>query len=61
MTQNNYIQLQEENLQHKIAHQPVQKLRKPFVSEHLYHDIFVNEFNINFGFPRSDTLVCATP
>ena len=28
---------------------------KPLVSEHYYHDIFVNEFNIHFGFPRSDT------
>lgn len=25
------------------------------VSEHLYHDIFVSEFNIHFGYPRSDT------
>ena len=50
-----YIQLQEDNLQRRIAHQSVQKLRKPLVSEHLYHDIFVNEFNIHFGHPRSDT------
>ena len=26
-----YIQLEEENLHHKIAHQPVQKLRKPLI------------------------------
>ncbi len=28
---------------------------KPVVSEHYYHDVFVKEFNIHFGFPRSDT------
>lgn len=28
---------------------------KPIVSKHYYHDIFVNEFNIHFGYPRSDT------
>ena len=28
---------------------------QPIVTEHFYHDIFVNEFNIHFGFPRSDT------
>ena len=28
---------------------------KPLVSEHYYHDIFVNEFNIHVGFLRSDT------
>ena len=50
-----YIQIQEDNVQRRIAHQPVEKLRKPLVSEHLYHDIFVSEFNIHFGYPRSDT------
>ena len=28
---------------------------KPIISEHYYHDVFVREFNILFGFPRSDT------
>lgn len=50
-----YVQMQEDNLQRRIAHQSVEKLRKPLVSEHLYHDIFVTEFNIHFGYPRSDT------
>ena len=27
----------------------------PIISKHYYHDVFVNEFNIHFGFPRSDT------
>ena len=42
-----YIQLQEENIQRRSTHQPVQKLRKPLVFEHLYHDIFVSEFNLD--------------
>ena len=33
-------------------------LRKPLASEHFYHDIFVTEFNIHFGYPKSDT--CGT-
>ena len=45
-----YIQIQEDNVQCRISHQPVEKLRKP-VSEHLYHNIFVSEFNIHFGYP----------
>ena len=53
-----YIQLQEENQQRRIRHEPVQKIRSPLVSEHMYHDIFVGEFNIHFGYPRSDT--CGT-
>ena len=28
---------------------------KPIISEHYYHNVFVREFNIHFGFPRSDT------
>ena len=28
---------------------------KPIISEHYYHDVFMREFNIHFGFPRSDT------
>lgn len=31
---------------------------KPIVSEHYYHDVFVSEFNLRFGYPRSDT--CGT-
>ena len=53
-----YLQLEEENRQRKISHQPLQKIRKPIASEHFYHDIFVNEFNIYFGYPRMDT--CGT-
>ena len=47
-----YIQLQEEHRKCVIAHEPPPKLRKPLVTEHLYHDIFVTEFN---GYPRTDT------
>ena len=36
-------------------HQSLQKLRKPITSEHFFHDIFVTEFNIYFGYPRIDT------
>lgn len=50
-----FVRLQEENRQRTISHQPLQELRKPMVSEHFYHDIFVTEFNIYFGFPRTDT------
>ena len=50
-----YIQLKEEHQKCVIAHKEPPKLRKPLVSEHLYHDIFVNEFNIHFGYPRTDT------
>ena len=53
-----YIKLQEEHKKCVIAHKPTPKLRKPLVSEHLYHDIFVNEFSIHFGYPRTDT--CST-
>ena len=28
---------------------------KPIVTKHYYHDVFVNEFNLHFGYPRSDT------
>ena len=38
-----------------ISHQPVQEIRKPIASLHFYYDIFVTEFNIFFGYPRSDT------
>ena len=53
-----YIQLKEENRKHLIANEPVPKLRKPLVTEHMYHDIFVTEFNIHFGYPRTDS--CST-
>ena len=41
-----------------ISHELIQKLRKPLVTEHMYHDIFVTEFNIHFGYRRSDS--CST-
>lgn len=50
-----YIQMQEMNIQHRNAHQPVEKLWKPLVSEHLYHDIFISDFNFHLGYPQSDT------
>ena len=30
-------------------------MRKPLATEHLYHDIFVTEFNIHFGYPHTDS------
>ena len=53
-----YITLEEENKQCQMHHQVPKKLQKPLVSEHLYHDIFVTEFNIYFGYPRTDS--CST-
>ena len=53
-----YLKLEEENYQREVSHQPLQKIRKPIISEHFYHDIFVKEFNIGFGYPRTDT--CCT-
>lgn len=50
-----YIQMQEMNIQRRAAYQPVEKLQKPLVSVHLYHNIFVNDFNIHFEYPQSDT------
>ena len=50
-----FLQIEELNYQKKILHQPVAEIRKPIVSEHFYHDIFVN---IGFGYPRTDT--CST-
>ena len=50
-----YVKLQEENRERAISHQPVQQIRKPIVTLHFYHDLFVTEFNIYFGYPRSDT------
>ena len=40
------------NTQHRTAHQPVEKLQKPLLSVHLY---YVNDFNIHFRYPQSDT------
>ena len=31
---------------------------KPIITKHFYNDIFSNEFNLHFGYPRSDT--CST-
>jgi hypothetical protein len=28
---------------------------KPMITKRYYHDVFVNEFNIHFGYPHSDT------
>ena len=53
-----YLKLEEANLQLKMSHKPTEKIRKPLVSEHFYHDIFTSEFNIYFGYPRTDT--CST-
>jgi hypothetical protein len=53
-----YIKLEEDNRKRILAHEPVQKLRKPLITEHMYHDIFVTEYNIHFGYPRTDT--CGT-
>jgi hypothetical protein len=53
-----YIKLEEENLKRKMSHEPILEIRKPLVSQHFYHDLFLTEFNIYFGYPRTDT--CST-
>lgn len=53
-----FVAIQKENQKRRIYHEAPQEVRKPLVSEHFYHDLFVNEFNIHFGFPRSDS--CGT-
>ena len=53
-----YLKLEEANLRLKISCNPTEKIRKPLVSEHFYHDIFTSEFKIYFGYPRTDT--CST-
>lgn len=53
-----YVVYMERRREALISNQPVCESdtvdRKPIVSEHYYHDVFVNEFNIHFGF-RFDT------
>ena len=54
-----YVACMERRREALINHQPADSEEiKPIVSEHYYHDVFVTEFNIHFGFPRSDT--CST-
>lgn len=39
-----------------IRHQQLEITEiKPIITEHYYRDIFVTEFNLHFGLPRSDT------
>ena len=50
-----YLKLEKESKCKKWCHELDQdqvSLWKPLVSEHFYHDIFVTEFNIHFGYPR---------
>ena len=49
-----YIQLQKENQERRVAREPEKDIRKPPVLEHMCHDICV-EFNIGFGYTRTDT------
>lgn len=53
-----FIKLEETNRKRILAHEAIEKLRKPLITEHMYHDIFVTEYNIYFGYPRSDS--CST-
>jgi len=51
-----YVECMERRREALINHQEVDSVEiKPIISEHYYHDIFVKEFNIHFGSPRSDT------
>ena len=47
-----YVELDEENQKRRVAHQLLLGLRKPL---HFYHDLFESEFNIHFGYPRTDS------
>jgi len=51
------VRQQGENREHVISLPQVQKLCKPIATLHVhfYHNIFVTELNIYFGYPRSDT------
>ena len=50
-----FLEFQERNFQRKIAHQILENIRKPIVTEHFYHNVFVKEFKIGFWYPRTDT------
>lgn len=51
-----YVAFVERRREALISHQATEEEeRKPIVTERYYHDVFVNEFNIHFGYPRSDT------
>ena len=50
-----YVAMEQENQRRKRVHQSAITFRNPIVSEHYYQDIFVTEFNIHFGYPRSDS------
>lgn len=50
-----FVKMQEENRERIISHESQEDLRKPIATLRFYHDIFVTEFNISFGYPRSDT------
>lgn len=53
-----YVRMEAENRTRQLNYLPPLELKKPIVSEYIYRQIFVSEFNIHFGFPRSDT--CST-
>lgn len=51
-----YIAYRERRREALVSHQEADAEEiKPTITEHYYHDVFVNEFNIHFGLPRSDT------
>ena len=50
-----YTRMESENRKRQMNYLPPLELTKPIVSEYIYRQIFVSEFNIHFGFPRSDT------
>ena len=48
-----YIKKKKEAL---MNHETVEIVEvKPIVTNHYYNDVFVNEFNLHFGYPQSDT------
>ena len=51
-----YLEYIERKKQALINHETVEIVEvKPIVTKHYYNDTFVNEFNLHFGYPRSDT------
>ena len=52
-----YVEYMKNKREALINHCPPDSLLEiePIVSKHYYHDVFVSEFNLHFGYPHSDT------
>ncbi len=53
-----YVEFMKRKREALISHHPLSSdvvELKPIVTKHYYNDVFVSNFNIQFGYPRSDT------